>query len=97
MLVLMGFQLTSSALGSPSCAGGGPMGVNWTHTWSRRVLLDCDTVKPRNIPKLDQFHSWCKGRSVAEPVSCDSHLEAFTHGSVPSIPPPNPLEPQPEV
>jgi hypothetical protein len=65
-----------------------PWSVNWAHTAKAEVLLNRNTVNPRNILKTEQFQSWCKARLACEPVSLECLLGPFTRKASPTIPPP---------
>lgn len=64
-------------------------GVNGTHTSAGMVLLFCDSVKQRNVLKLNRFHSWCKSMSATKPVCKKSVGWGFTPRPLPTIPPPS--------
>lgn len=67
---------------------GGCSSVNETHTSGLGVLLNCDSVKQRNVSKLNWFHSRCKTVSVFKPVCHHRGSWGFTPQAVPTIPPP---------
>jgi len=64
-------------------------GVNETHTSVQAVLLFCDSVKQRNVLKLNRIHSWCKSMSATKPVCKKSVGWGFTLRPLPTIPPPS--------
>src|SRR5690606_9318520 len=62
--------------------------VNQTHSVWTEVLLNRNTVNPRNMLKTEQFQSGCKGGLACEPVSLECQPGPFTGKASPTIPPP---------
>lgn len=84
----MGFHNETEPRGRVHARPDGCPSVNQTHTSGPGVLLNCDSVKLRNVSKLNWFHSRCKAVSVSKPVCHNRGSWGFTPRTVPTIPPP---------